>query len=78
MADVQSGVSRDEPLVGVNSPVMSFNKVDLPAPFGPIKTARLSQSTPKSVCRTSNFLLYGVPARPGRAVTPVPYRNPEN
>ena len=36
------------PLVGVMSPVISFSRVDLPAPLGPTRAIRLSQSMPNS------------------------------
>ena len=36
------------PLLAVSSPVMSFSRVDLPAPLGPTSAMRESQSTPKS------------------------------
>ena len=40
--------SLNVPTLGESSPVMSFKRVDLPAPFGPTNAIRLSQSTPRS------------------------------
>ena len=41
------------PSEGVSSPAMSFNKVDLPAPFLPVRAIRSREETTKAISSKS-------------------------